>query len=56
MKKQFLFIVSVFLLLPAFAAAQDVIVTRNFTGLWDQPEHESQGMNLQIINQARSQG
>lgn len=31
--------------------AQDVIVTRSFTGLWDQPEHESQGINLQIIDQ-----
>jgi hypothetical protein len=52
MKKQFLLTVSLFLLLPAFAAAQDLIVTRNFTGLWDQPEHESQGINLQIIDQA----
>ena len=31
--------------------AQDVIVTRSFTGLWDQPEHESQGINLQNIDQ-----
>lgn len=31
--------------------ADDVIVTRNFTGLWNQPEHESQGINLQIIDQ-----
>lgn len=31
--------------------AEDVIVTRNFTGLWDQPEHESQGINLQIVDQ-----
>jgi hypothetical protein len=40
------------LLLPASIFAQDVIVTRNFTGLWTQPEHESQGINLQIIDQA----
>jgi hypothetical protein len=52
MKKKFLLILSILLLLPAFAVAQDVIVTRNFTGLWDQPEHESQGLNLQIITQA----
>lgn len=39
------------ILVPASAAAQDVIVTRHFTGLWDQPEHESQGINLQIIDQ-----
>ena len=36
---------------PLAAAAQDVIVTRHFTGLWDQVEHESQGINLQIIDQ-----
>ena len=52
MKKQFLIIVSVLLLLPTFAAAEDVIVTRNFSGVWDQAEHESQGLNLQIVNQA----
>jgi len=38
-------------LLPACAAAQDVIVTRHFTGLWDQTEHKSQGINLQIVHQ-----
>lgn len=52
MKKQFLIIVSVLLLLPTFVAAEDVIVTRNFSGVWDQAEHESQGLNLQIVNQA----
>jgi hypothetical protein len=52
MKKQFLLIVSVLLSLPTFALAEDVIVTRNFSGLWDQPEHESQGINLQIVDQA----
>jgi len=51
-KKQCLIIVSVLLLLPSFAAAEDVIVTRNFSGVWDQTEHESQGLNLQIVNQA----
>lgn len=51
MKKIFLFIISVYMLLPAFAMSQDVMVTRNFTGLWDQPAHESQGINLQVIDQ-----
>jgi len=44
-------IVSILLMLPALAFAQDVMVTRSFTGLWDQIEHESQGINLQVINQ-----
>ena len=51
MKKQFLLIISILLLLPAIAAAQDVNVTRYFTGLWNQTEHESQGINLQVIKQ-----
>jgi len=38
-------------LLPLGAAAQDMIVTRHFTGLWDQVEHRSQGINLQIVHQ-----
>jgi hypothetical protein len=37
--------------MPALVIGQDVIVTRNFSGLWDQPEHESQGINLQVIDQ-----
>ena len=52
MKKRILIAVLIVLLLPAIALANDVIVTRSFTGLWDQPEHESQGINLQIIGQA----
>jgi hypothetical protein len=36
---------------PHAVHAEDIIVTRYFTGLWDQPEHESQGINLQIIDQ-----
>lgn len=32
--------------------AQDVVVTRNFTGGWDQTDHESQGISLQVIDQA----
>jgi hypothetical protein len=38
-------------MLPLCAAAQDVIVTRHFTGLWDQTEFKSQGINLQIVHQ-----
>ena len=38
-------------MLPVCAAAQDVIVTRHFTGLWDQTEFKSQGINLQIVHQ-----
>jgi hypothetical protein len=38
-------------MMPALVIGQDVIVTRNFSGLWDQPEHESQGINLQVIDQ-----
>jgi len=37
--------------IPLLAFAQDVLVTRNFTGLWDQTSHESQGFNLQVIDQ-----
>ncbi|NCF62489.1 MAG: hypothetical protein GWP58_06525 [Gammaproteobacteria bacterium] len=42
---------SILLMMPALVTGQDVIVTRNFSGLWDQPEHESQGINLQVIDQ-----
>lgn len=38
-------------LLPLRAAAQDMIVTRHFTGLWDQVGYKSQGINLQIVHQ-----
>jgi hypothetical protein len=38
-------------LFPLSAIADDIMVTRHFTGLWDQSEHESQGINLQIIDQ-----
>jgi hypothetical protein len=36
-------------LAPAFAG--DLVVTRYFSGLWDQTHHESQGIVLQIIDQ-----
>jgi len=52
MKKQFLLTTIILLMFPTFAYSEDVMVTRNFTGLWDQPEHESQGINLQVISQA----
>ena len=51
MKKQFLLATIILLMFPTFAFSEDVMVTRNFTGLWDQTEHESQGINLQVINQ-----
>jgi hypothetical protein len=38
-------------LTPLVAVAQDVVVTRNFTGLWNQTNQESQGLNLQVIDQ-----
>ncbi len=45
-----------FLLIWAIAAtapvsAADLVVTRYFSGLWDQPKQESQGIILQIIDQ-----
>ena len=36
---------------PLTSAAQDMIVTRHFTGLWDQVGYKSQGINLQIVHQ-----
>ncbi len=39
------------MVLPLHAIAEDVLVTRNFTGAWDQPLHESQGLNITIIDQ-----
>jgi hypothetical protein len=46
-----LLIILAALLLPMHAPAQDLVVTRHFTGLWDQPLHENQGINLQIVHQ-----
>ena len=37
--------------LSAPAVAADLVVTRYFSGLWDQPHQESQGIVLQIIDQ-----
>jgi hypothetical protein len=50
-KRTIHFLFSVFLMIPVLAMAQDVIVTRNFTALWDQPLHQNQGINLQIVHQ-----
>ena len=33
---------------PLFAA--DLVVTRYFSGLWDQPKQENQGIVLQIVD------
>jgi hypothetical protein len=40
-----------FLLLPLQALAQDLLVTRHFSGLWEQPEQENQGLTLHIVHQ-----
>lgn len=52
MRRSILFLLFSILVFPLSVLADDVMVTRHFTGLWDQPEHESQGINLQIIDQA----
>lgn len=36
---------------PLAATADDVLVTRNFSGLRDQPAQESQGINLENVDQ-----
>jgi len=40
---------SLFISAPAIAG--DPLITGSFTGVWEQPEHESQGMTLQIGEQ-----
>jgi hypothetical protein len=44
-------VLTILALMPLCAAAQDMIVTRHFTGLWDQVGYKSQGINLQIVHQ-----
>jgi len=51
MHPRFLAVLVLAFLLPSQLPAQDVIVTRHFTGLWDQTEFKSQGINLQIVHQ-----
>ncbi len=51
MKLKYRLFLSLFLVLPLYALAEDVLVTRNFTGAWNQPLHESQGLNITIIDQ-----
>ena len=51
MKTKYIVMFYMALMLPLQAMAQDVNVTRYFTGLWSQTEHESQGINLQVIDQ-----
>ena len=55
---------SIYRWLPGFAASlfltglavdvfsAELLVTRSFTGVWDQVDQESQGINLQIVEQA----
>ena len=52
MIKRFAVLIYITVFMPMLAIAQDVVVTRNFTGGWDQTNHESQGLSLQIIDQA----
>ncbi len=51
MKLKYCLLLSVIMVFPLHAVAEDVLVTRNFTGAWDQPLHESQGLNITIIDQ-----
>lgn len=50
MLKKWIFVATVFFL-PLQALAQDTIVTRHFSGLWEQPEHENQGFTLHVVHQ-----
>ena len=51
MIKKVTVLICVFLVMPLLAMAQDVVVTRNFTGAWDQTDHKSQGISLQVVDQ-----
>ena len=51
MGKKLITLICITVAMPLAAMAQDVVVTRNFTGLWNQTNHESQGLNLQVIDQ-----
>ncbi len=51
MGKKLITLICITVAMPLAAMAQDVVVTRNFTGLWNQTSHESQGLNLQVIDQ-----
>ena len=42
--------ISAWAAVPVPAAAGDLVVTRYFSGLWDQPKQESQGIVLNIID------
>lgn len=51
MVKKVVLLIFLVAFLPLAANAQDVLVTRNFSGAWDQPEQESQGLALLVIEQ-----
>lgn len=51
MIKKVTVLICIILAMPLMAVAQDVVVTRNFTGGWDQTDHENQGISLQVIDQ-----
>jgi len=50
----FVLIWAIIMTLPASAA--ELVVTRYFSGLWDQPKQESQGIVLQIVNHEEDDG
>ncbi len=46
-KQSILVLLFVLLAMPS----QAVVITKSFTGLWQQPDHESQGFDFQVIDQ-----
>jgi len=57
-KPSFISVFSLFLAVTASAPAiaGDLVVTRYFSGLWEQSQHESQGIVLQVIDQEDEDG
>ena len=43
------------MLFSSIVVADHLMITRHFTGIWDQPDHQSQGLVLQISEQANDQ-
>jgi len=52
MVKKIIVLICITLVMPLMAIAQEVVVTRNFTSEWNQTNHESQGISLQVIDQS----
>ncbi|NNK37794.1 MAG: hypothetical protein HKP03_04895 [Xanthomonadales bacterium] len=49
--KRILLLTLFLLMLPLQLQAQNLVVTRHFSGLWEQPEHENHGFTLHIVHQ-----